>query len=114
MAYSTNTIASEALQSSAMPGEETRIVIGNVTPQIDCGRFPVKRIVGETVTVEADVFRDGHDQIAGAVRYRQRGAREWQEAPLTFVDNDRWRGSFALEEVGSYEFTVTAWTNTFG
>ncbi len=114
MAYFTNTIASEALQSSAMPGEETRIVIGNVTPQIDCGRFPVKRIVGETVTVEADVFRDGHDQIAGAVRYRQRGAREWQEAPLTFVDNDRWRGSFALEEVGSYEFTVTAWTNTFG
>lgn len=97
-----------------VPGEETRIVIEHVTPQIDCGRYPIKRIVGDTVAVEADIFRDGHDQLAAVVKWRRRGAAHWQEAPLRFLDNDRWGGSFRVDEVGRYEWTIEAWTDHYG
>ncbi len=99
--------------SSALPGEEWRIVIEHVSPQIDCGRYPVKRVVGDTVHVEADIFRDGHDQLAAVVKWRKRGAAEWREAPMRFVDNDRWSGSFTLDDVGRYEFTIEAWTDYY-
>lgn len=99
--------------SSALPGEEWRIVIEHVSPQIDCGRYPVKRVVGDTVHVEADIFRDGHDQLAAVVKWRKRGASAWREAPMRFVDNDRWGGSFRLDDVGRYEFTIEAWTDYY-
>lgn len=97
-----------------MPGENTRVVIEAVTPQIDCGRFPAKRIVGDTVNVEADIFRDGHDVLAAAVLYRRRGEQPWREAPMRFVDNDRWGGSFTVDAIGSWEYTVAAWTDVYG
>ena len=45
------------------PALQRRIVIESVAPEVDGGRFPIKRTPGETVTVEADVFADGHDIV---------------------------------------------------
>jgi starch synthase (maltosyl-transferring) len=104
----------KATYVAPIPGEETRIVIEHVTPQIDCGRHPIKRVVGDTVYVQADIFRDGHDQVAAIVKYRPKGSGEWQESPLSFINNDRWGGSFTVREVGRYEYTIEAWTDLFG
>ncbi len=91
-----------------------RIVIEQVTPEVDSGRYPLKREVGDLVEVEADIFKEGHDAISAAVRYRAEDEEEWREAPLRFVDNDRWGGSFRVERNLRYHYTVVAWTDHFG
>src|SRR3989440_405089 len=88
-------------------------VIENLRPLIDGGRYPVKRIVEDDLAVEADVFKDGHDVVAAALKWRLVGESRWQETPMSFVDNDRWRGICPLNEIGVYEYTVEAWTDTF-
>lgn len=90
-----------------------RVVIEGVKPQIDCGTFAIKRVVGDTIVVEADVFADGHDVISCVVLYRKEGAAEWAEAPMEFLVNDRWHGSFQVTEIGRYQYTVMAWINRF-
>jgi starch synthase (maltosyl-transferring) len=90
-----------------------RVVIEQVTPEVDGGRFPIKRVVGESVVVEADVFTDGHDEIAGLVRYRHEGEQSWTGVPLKFVENDRWRASFPVSHQGLYYYTVIAWVDHF-
>jgi starch synthase (maltosyl-transferring) len=90
-----------------------RIAIEKISPQIDGGRFPVKRIVGDLVTVEADIFADGHDLLAAALLYRAQDEPDWRETRMNLFDNDRWRGSFALDRNGRYEFCVEAWKNPF-
>jgi starch synthase (maltosyl-transferring) len=90
-----------------------RVIIEAVSPQIDGGRYPIKRVVGDTVIVECDAFADGHDVLAAAVRYRAPGG-PWQEAPLELLVNDRWRGAFTVETIGRYEYTVMAWIDRFG
>ena len=89
-----------------------RIVIERVSPQIDCGRFPIKRIIGETIVVEADVFADGHDLVTCQVLYRE-GEKEWQSSTMTRLDNDRWRGAFSVPKAGRYEYTVEGWIDRF-
>ena len=91
-----------------------RVVIEAVEPEIDGGRFPVKRAVGEDVTVEADVFIDGHDQLAAILQYRREGEPGWIEVPMTLLVNDRWRASFTVTKLGEYRFTVRAWVDRFG
>lgn len=88
-----------------------RAVVENVAPVIDDGRFAVKRTVGDTFVVEADCFADGHDAIACALLWRRDGSTHWQAAPMTHVGNDRWRGSFALDAIGRYRYTVCAWVD---
>ncbi|HKT44989.1 MAG TPA: alpha-1,4-glucan--maltose-1-phosphate maltosyltransferase [Gaiellaceae bacterium] len=88
-----------------------RIQILEVTPQVDCGRYPVKRIAGERVEVAARIFRDGHDVLGAAVRYRPPGATRWREAPLEPLGNDHWSGSFLVDEPGTWSFRVEAWTD---
>jgi len=88
-----------------------RVVIENITPQIDCGRFPVKRVVGEPVNVEADVFADGHDVVAAELLYRSERATEWNHIPMTSLGNDRWTARFVPREMGRYAFTVRAWVD---
>jgi starch synthase (maltosyl-transferring) len=90
-----------------------RLAIETITPQIDGGRFPVKRIVGDIVTIEADIFADGHDVLAASLLYRAVDERDWQETRMSLVENDRWRAAFALDRVGRYEFCVEAWRNPF-
>jgi starch synthase (maltosyl-transferring) len=89
------------------------VVIEAVWPEIDGGRHPVKRIVGDRFEVQADIFREGHDAVAAALKYRQRGAAAWHETPMTLFDNDRWRGSFALERNARYEYIIEAWPDAF-
>src|SRR5436189_4476039 len=89
------------------------IVIENLQPLIDAGRYPIKRITGEDLTVEADIFKDGHDVVAAILKWRVLGKRAWRETPMNFVDNDRWRGVCTLYEQDIHEYTVEAWTDSF-
>ncbi len=82
-------------------------------PEIDGGRFPAKRAVGETVTVEADIFADGHDALAAVVRHRHESAAEWTETAMTPLVNDRWRGEFPVTQLGRWFFTIEAWVDHF-
>jgi starch synthase (maltosyl-transferring) len=90
-----------------------RAVIEGVSPQVDAGRYPVKRSVGETVTVEADVFTDGHDAVDCAVCFRYEGASVFEEVTMLPLVNDRWRGEFRVSACGYYRYTVVAWLNHF-
>ncbi|MDR0307619.1 MAG: alpha-1,4-glucan--maltose-1-phosphate maltosyltransferase [Chitinispirillales bacterium] len=95
------------------PDGRVRVVIENVKPCIDGGLFPIKRVVGEAVTVWADCFADGHDQLSARVLYRRCGSCEWNIGPMELVDNDRWRGGFSVDEIGGYEYMVEAWIDHF-
>jgi starch synthase (maltosyl-transferring) len=90
----------------------TRVVIERVSPEIDCGRFPIKRVVGERVVVEADVFADGHDQIACQILYWQ-DEKKLKTTPMLPLGNDRWRSEFSAEELGRYYYTVEGWIDPF-
>lgn len=95
-------------------GGRRRVVIEGVRPQIDCGRFAAKCEVGDDFVVEADVFADGHDEVACRLLWRHGGAREWCHAPMRPLGNDRWRGSFRAERLGRHRFTVAGWIDAFG
>jgi starch synthase (maltosyl-transferring) len=86
-----------------------RVIVEAVTPQVDEGRRPAKRTVGEDVAVEADVFADGHDVVAAALLWRVRGEAEWQETAMAPLGNDRWAASFICATFTDYEFTVEGW-----
>ncbi|MCR4291345.1 MAG: DUF3416 domain-containing protein, partial [Candidatus Kuenenia sp.] len=90
-----------------------RVIIENVKPQIDCGRFPVKRVIGEKVVVRADVFTDGHDEVASVLLYRNAKERTWQEIPMKSVGNDRWEGTFTAQEIGVWYYTIEGWVDHF-
>ena len=89
-----------------------RVVVTGVVPEIDGGRFAVKRTIGEQVDVEADVFVDGHDALACVLLHRFQDG-EWTETPMAPLGNDRWRGAFTVTKIGRYEFTVQAWVDRF-
>jgi starch synthase (maltosyl-transferring) len=88
-----------------------RIQIQRVEPQLDSGRYPVKATEGDEIAVTATIFRDGHEVLGAAVRYRSPGARRWQEASMEPLGNDRWRGTFVVDQLGRWTFTVAAWTD---
>ena len=84
-------------------------------PQLDAGRFAVKRVIGDSFEVSADIFRDGHDLIKARVRYRSSEDDDWRTAPLVYdYNSDRWSGGFPLDRVGTWMYTVDAWTDRFG
>jgi starch synthase (maltosyl-transferring) len=91
----------------------SRVVIENVTPRVDDGEFPVKRAVGDTVQVEADVFADGHDAISAAVLHRHNGDDRWSEVAMQPLVNDRWTAEFTVERLGRHEFVVMGWIDPF-
>jgi starch synthase (maltosyl-transferring) len=90
-----------------------RFRIEDIYPCVDGGRYPVKRVAGESVEVWADIFRDGHDVIAAALLWRSEAADEWQRAPMQLDNNDRWHGSFTPPEPGWYLFAIEAWTDHY-
>jgi starch synthase (maltosyl-transferring) len=92
---------------------QSRVIIENVQPQVDGGLYPAKRTVGETVTVTADIFGDGHDHIRGRLLYKKENAPAWHITELVAGYNDSWHASFPVNEKGSYVFTVMAWMDHF-
>jgi starch synthase (maltosyl-transferring) len=90
---------------------KVRVCIENITPQVDCGRFPAKRTVGESVAVEADVFTDGHDAVAATLFYRHEGGSDWHAVAMSPLVNDRWQGHFTVQSLGRYLFTVAGWVD---
>jgi starch synthase (maltosyl-transferring) len=102
-----------AIRPIGLEDGRVRVVIEGVTPAVDDGRFAIKRVVGDTVVVEADCFADGHDLVACALLWRIQGAEQWQRRPMEPLGNDRWRGSFEVDALGSWQYTVCAWVDPF-
>jgi starch synthase (maltosyl-transferring) len=90
-----------------------RVVVEHVTPEIDAGRFPIKRTVGEKVVVEADAFAEGHDAIAAVVRWRRESDATWTETEMEPIGNDRWRARFEIAALEPHRYTVEAWVDPF-
>ena len=95
-----------------------RVSIDNVNPEVDCGKYPIKRVINEEIKVTADIFSDGHDKVDAILLYRQKnkgGKKEnkWLEKPFVFIANDRWNASFSLPETGQYQYTIEAWVDHF-
>ena len=86
----------------------SNIIIERVQPEIDGGRYPIKRVVGDVLQVSADIFKDSHDKIAAVLQYRRESDPDWQEAEMHLVDNDRWAGEFLLTDNTRYVYTIAA------
>lgn len=90
-----------------------RIVIENISPLVDRGRFPVKRAIGEKVDVSADIYRDGHDVLKAYLLHKTEADAQFLRSPMRHVGNDRWEASFSVSEKGVYLYSVEAWTDHF-
>lgn len=90
-----------------------RVIISSVSPSVDCGYFSVKGFIGDRFCVAADVFAEGHDEVAGCLEYRHETEEKWHQVPLIFIDNDRWENGFILEKLGIYFYTIKAWVDDF-
>ncbi|HUB79418.1 MAG TPA: alpha-1,4-glucan--maltose-1-phosphate maltosyltransferase [Bryobacteraceae bacterium] len=95
------------------PDGRSRVVVEHVYPQVDDGDFAVKRIEGDTLTVEADILADGHDSVAGEVLYRHAQDEDWRRLPMMPRGNDRWRCEIPLSGIGRYRYTVEGWIDRF-
>jgi starch synthase (maltosyl-transferring) len=89
------------------------VIIENIEPCIDGGRYPIKRIVGQELKVSADVFKDGHDQTLVALKWRKAGSSDWQKTPMKPTENDRWEGVCHFIENALHEYTIEAWEDGF-
>jgi starch synthase (maltosyl-transferring) len=90
-----------------------RVIIEEIQPTIDAGRYPAKRVLGDTVTVTAAIFSDGHDHVAARLLYRQVSQRKWQSTPFTALNNDLWTAHFPVDNIGHWSFTIEAWVDHF-
>jgi len=94
-------------------GDVRAVWIANVWPELEGGRFPVKRVVGETFEVSADILREGHEALAAVLKFRTTKDTSWREVPMEPVDNDRWAGRFLLEENTRYLYTLEAYPDPY-
>ena len=90
---------------------QKRVIIENVTPQVDNGTFPIKRITGQKIQITADVLADGHDVLEAAVHFKHEKEKKWTEVRLTSVPNDSFVGEFTVEKQGFYSYFVEAWVD---
>jgi starch synthase (maltosyl-transferring) len=90
-----------------------RVVIERVEPEVDGGRFAIKRTIGEEVRVRADIYADGHDLLGAMLLFRRAGENAWAEVPMRLVNNDRWQASFRVPMLGRYAYTIVAWVDAF-
>lgn len=91
---------------------QSRVIIENISPQLDGGKYYIKRVVGQRVTVEADIFADGHDIVAAMLKYRHHTAKKWQQISMEEVqNNNRWQASFTVQQQGLYDYAIEAWVD---
>jgi starch synthase (maltosyl-transferring) len=95
-----------------MKGQQ-RVIIENIAPQVDCGKFPVKRVINDKIRIEADIFGDGHDVLSAEVLYRYTDEQIWKSVQLEHMVNDRWFAEFHLAVLGTYLFKINAWIDHF-
>ncbi len=91
----------------------SRTVIEGISPQVDAGRHPLRRTLGDEITVTATVFADGHDHVSARLLYRRESERRWSFVPMTAGVNDQWSGSFAVDKVGGWRYAVLGWVDHF-
>ena len=88
---------------------QKRVIIDYVSPLINCGEFPIKRVVNEIVNINAHLLADGHDVIAASVLFKHENEKKWQETRLNLISNDEWQASFTVIKQGFYTYKVNAW-----
>ena len=98
---------------ASFPKRLPTVVITDLQPRIDRGKYPAKRIVGETVEISADIFKDGHDQVTAILISKQKGDRKWEARRMTQLENDRWSATVPLEKEGLYHFKIRAFPDPF-
>jgi starch synthase (maltosyl-transferring) len=91
----------------------SRVIIESLSPAVEGGAFPAKRVAGERITIEADIFADGHDLISAVVLHRHGDEQDWSEVRLRSLANDRWRTEITVERLGFHHFTIEAWIDHF-
>src|SRR5260370_42531945 len=96
------------------PSGQSRVVIESVCPEIDSGRFAIKRVMRDSVTVEADIFADGHDLIAAEGLYRPAREDSWQRQPIRPLGNDRLLVEVPVSEIALYLYIIAGWIDRFG
>jgi starch synthase (maltosyl-transferring) len=102
-----------ASKPSPAPAIPSRPEIDRVEPEIDGGRSPIKRVVGEEVRVFANIYSDGHDLLGAALCFRHANEEDWTEVPMEFLGNDRWTATFLVASLGRYLYTLRAWVDRF-
>jgi starch synthase (maltosyl-transferring) len=107
------TLVKAARPAEPATGGRRRVAIEAVSPEVEGGRFPAKRSLGERVVIEADVFADGHDAVACVARYRHESESAWSEVPMVALGNDRWRAEISVSRLGRYLYTVEGWVDRF-
>src|SRR5439155_21539780 len=100
----------ELVPESAVEGRR-RVIVERVSPAVDDGRFPAKRVVGDVVSLEADIFADGHDVLSAVVLHRHESEPQPREIRVTPMLNDRWRAEVRLWQLGFELFKVGGWVD---
>jgi starch synthase (maltosyl-transferring) len=91
-----------------------RVVLESIKPQVECGRYAVRRFLGDRVTVSVAMFGDGHDHVAGRLLFRQKGERRWRSVPLVAEGNDLWSASFTADALGVWQYAIQGWIDHLG
>jgi len=89
--------------------EQSRVIIENISPKIENGRHPIKRVVGEEVIVSADVFTDGENVIQCSLLFQHEKSKKWTEVRMQHLGNDSWQARFIAEQQGRYQYRIQAW-----
>ncbi|AVR44343.1 alpha-1,4-glucan--maltose-1-phosphate maltosyltransferase [Christiangramia fulva] len=90
---------------------KSRVIIENIKPAVNCGEYPIKRVVNEKVSVSADIFGDGHDIVQASIHFKPKNSRSFQESRLHPTFNDQWEGNFKVEKQGYYDYHIEAWVD---
>jgi starch synthase (maltosyl-transferring) len=90
-----------------------RVIIEAIQPQVDCGRYPVRRIIGDQIAISAAIFSDGHDHVAARLLFKHESERQWRSTPMTALVNDLWSAGFTVEQLGAWTYTIQAWVDHF-
>ena len=89
------------------------VVIENIEPSLDGGRYPIKRVVGQELKVSGDIFKDGHEQMCAVLKWRKQGEADWHQTPMKQTENDRWEAICHFIENALHEYTIEAWEDPF-
>ncbi|TAE67643.1 MAG: alpha-1,4-glucan--maltose-1-phosphate maltosyltransferase [Bacteroidetes bacterium] len=90
---------------------QSRVIIENVSPEIDGGRHFIKRIVGQPVNIQCVMLADGHEVLAGEISFKHEKEKNWKSSPIGLLQNDIWAGGFRVEKQGFYDYKIVGWVD---